>query len=117
MTKKDDEDLENSIKCRICDNNNYVDGDVKVRDHIIWLENIDFLRKEVKLTHKVPIVFHSINNFDLHLIMQKLSKFDFKMNVIQNGLKKYTSFNINNNLISINSFQVLHSLLDSLVKN
>ena len=32
MTKKDNEDFENSTKCWICDNA-YFDGDVKVRDH------------------------------------------------------------------------------------
>ena len=32
MTKKDDEDFQNSAKCWICDNN-CVDGGVKVRDH------------------------------------------------------------------------------------
>ena len=32
MTKKDDEDFQNSTKSRICDSD-YVDGKVKVRDH------------------------------------------------------------------------------------
>ena len=32
MTKTDDADFENSTKCWICDNE-YVDRDVKVRDH------------------------------------------------------------------------------------
>ena len=32
MTKKDNEDFKNSTKCWICDYD-YVDGDVKVRDH------------------------------------------------------------------------------------
>ena len=32
MTKDDDENLQNSIKCQICDNA-YPDGDVNVRDH------------------------------------------------------------------------------------
>ena len=32
MTKKDNEDFENSTKCQNCDHN-YVNGDVKVRDH------------------------------------------------------------------------------------
>ena len=32
MTKEDDEDFKNSTKCSIC-NNDYVDNDVKVRDH------------------------------------------------------------------------------------
>ena len=32
MTKEDNEDFKNSIKCGICDND-YVDNDVKVADH------------------------------------------------------------------------------------
>ena len=32
MTRRNDEDFENSSKCWICDNA-YVDGDVKARDH------------------------------------------------------------------------------------
>ena len=32
MTREDNEDFENSTKCWICDND-YNDGDVKVRDH------------------------------------------------------------------------------------
>ena len=32
MAKENNEDFENSSKCWICDND-YIDGDVKVRDH------------------------------------------------------------------------------------
>ena len=49
--------------------------------------------------------------------MQKLGKFNFKINAIPNGLEKYMKFNINNKLIFIDSFQVLSSSLDSLVQN
>ena len=35
MTIKDNEDIENSIKCWICDNA-YFAGDSKVRDHCHW---------------------------------------------------------------------------------
>ena len=49
--------------------------------------------------------------------MQELGKFNFKINVIADGLEKYTSFNINNKLMFIDSFQFLSSLLDGLVKN
>ena len=45
--------------------------------------------------------------------MQELGKFNFKMNIIPKGLEKY----INNKLIVIDSFQILSSSLDSLVKN
>ena len=39
------------------------------------------------------------------------------MNVIPNALEKYMSFNINNKLVFIDSFQYLSYSLDSLVKN
>ena len=39
--------------------------------------------------------------------MQGLDKFDFKINVIRNGVEKCTRFNINIELIFIDSFQFL----------
>ena len=44
-------------------------------------------------------------------------KFHFTLNVLPNRLKRYMSFNMNNKLIFIDSFQFLSSLLDSLVKH
>ena len=49
--------------------------------------------------------------------MQELGKFNLKINVIPNGLEKYTSFSINNKLIFFDSFQFLRFSLDSSVKN
>ena len=49
--------------------------------------------------------------------MKELGKFNFKINVIPNGLEKYMSFSINNKLSFIDSFRFLSSPLDSLVKN
>ena len=46
MSNKDNEDFENSTKCWICDND-FINCDVNVRDHIIgkygssWLDNLD----------------------------------------------------------------------------
>ena len=48
--------------------------------------------------------------------MQELGKFNLKINVMLNGLEKYMSFNVNNNLSFIDSFQFLNSSLDSLLK-
>ena len=45
--------------------------------------------------------------------MTELGKSDFKIKVIPNGLEKYTRFNINNNLIFVDSFQFLSSSLES----
>ena len=82
MTKEDNEDFKNSTKCCICDND-YIDNDVKVRDHCHITEkyrgsahrdcNINF-----KLNHKIPVVFHNLKKYDSDLIMQQLGKFNLK---------------------------------------
>ena len=71
----------------------------------------------VKLNHKISIVFQNLKNYDSHLIMQELGKFNFKINVIPTILERCMSFNISNKSIFIDSFQFLSSSLDSLVKN
>ena len=70
-----------------------VDGDVKVRDHCHITGKYrgsahrDF-NINVKLNHKITVVFHNLKNFDSHLIMQELGRFNLKINLMPNGLKK-----------------------------
>ena len=121
ITKEDNEDFKNSTKYWICDND-YVYIDVKIRDHChICGKYRGSTHRDcninLKLNHKIPVVFHKLKNFDSHLIMQELGKFNLKINVIPNGLEMYMSFSINNKLSFIDSFQFLSSSLDSLVKN
>ena len=121
MTKKDNEDFENSTKCWTCDNT-YVDGDVKVRDHcLITGKYRDSTHRacniNVKLNPKIPVVFQILKNYDSHPIMQELGKFNLKINVIPNVLEKYMSFSVNNKLNFNDSLQRLSSSLDRLVKN
>ena len=99
----------------------YVEGDVKVKDHCHITGKYRgsahrVCNINVELNHKISILFHNLKNYDSHLIMQELGKINFETNVIPNGLGKYMSFNINNKLIFIESFQFLSSSLDSLVK-
>ena len=96
-------------KCCICDNA-YADADVKVKDHCHIIGKYrGFTHRDcninVKLNHKIPILFHNLKNYDSHLMVQELDNFNFKINVMPNGLGKYISFNINNRLIFIDSFQ------------
>ena len=74
----------------------YVDGDVKVRVHYhITRKYGGSTHREcninVKLNRKIRVVFHSLNEYDSHLIMQELNKFNLKINVISNSLEKYMS--------------------------
>ena len=121
MTKEDNEDFKNSIKYLICDDD-HVDNDIKVgyNCHITGSyrdsAHID-CDINVKLNHKIPVVFHNLENYDLHLMIQELGKFNLKINVTPNGLENYMSFSIINKLICTDSFQFLSSSLESLVKN
>ena len=70
----------------------------------------------VKLNHKIPVVFHNLKKYDSLLIMQELVKLNLKTNVIPKRLEKYMSFNINSKLGFVDNFQFLRSSLDILVK-
>ena len=64
MIKKDYKDLQNSTKCCICDND-YIDNDVKVRDHChIAGKYRGSAHREsninIKLNHKNLAVFHNL---------------------------------------------------------
>ena len=98
-------------------------GDDKVRHHCHitgtykgsahWSCNIN-----LKLSKKVPVMFHNLRGYDNHLIMQETCKFDVKVSVIPNGLEKYMAFTINTNLVFIESMQfMMNCTLDALVKN
>ena len=116
--KKEIEDFENSAKCQICDND-YIHNDVKVRDQCrITGKYRGSVHRDyninVKLNNRIPVIFHK-KNYDLHLIMQELGKFNIKINLVPNGLEKNMSFSIINTLSFMYSFQLISSSLDSLV--
>ena len=81
--KKSNEDFENYTKCWVPDNA-YFDGDVKARDHCHITgkyrgsphRDCNF---NVKLNHIIHVVFHKLKNYDSHLIMQELGKFNIKL--------------------------------------
>ena len=105
MTEKDEEHFENSIKYWIWENG-YVDGVVKVKNHchIIGKYRGSARRgcnMKVKLNDKISMVFHNLKDYESHLVMQELGKFDFKINVMSNVFEKHMAFNINNKLFFI----------------
>ena len=72
-------------------------GDNKVRDHCHitgkyrgathWSCNVN-----LKMTKKVPVIFHNFKGYDSHLILKELSKFNVKISVIPIGLETYMAF-------------------------
>ena len=69
------------------------------------------------MTKQVPVIFHNLKGYDSHLIIREIGKFNVKVSVIPNGLEEYMVFTISNNLIFIDSIQLMNSSLDVLVKN
>ena len=115
MTNEDSEGFKNSTKCWICDND-CIYNDVKVRYHYhITGKYTSSAHRDcninVKSDHNIPVIFHNLKNYDSHLIMQEIGKFNLKINIIPNGLEKYMSFTVNNKLNFIESFQFLSSSL------
>ena len=84
--------------------------DNKVRDHCHitgkyrgaahWSCNVN-----LKLTRKIPVIFHNLRGYDSHLIIKEISTFDVNVSVIPNGLEKYMAFTINTSLVFVDSMQ------------
>ena len=96
-------------------------GDEKVRDHCHitgkYRGAVHFsCNANLKLSKKIPVIFHNLRGYDSHLIIKEVGNFDVKVKVIPNGLEKCMAFTINKNLVFIDSMQFMNSSLDSLVK-
>ena len=93
MSAEEEEKFQLTNSCRICDKLFGV-GDEKVRDHCHltgkyrraahWSCNTN-----LKLTKKIPVIFHNLQGYDSHLTIKEVSTLDVKVSVIPNGLEKY----------------------------
>ena len=96
MTEEEEKLFQKSNNYWICKkfvNNN----EDKVRDHCYVTGKFrgaahKYCNLDLKLTRKVPVIFHNLKNYDSHLIFNELDKFDVKIKVIPNGLEKYMAF-------------------------
>ena len=113
MTAEENEEVERSNICWIF--GKLIDiGDNKVRDHcqnfrkyrgcVHWSCNIN-----LKISKKVPVIFHNLRGYDSHLIFKERNRFNCKISVIPNGLEKYTSFSLNGNIVFIGSMLFMNS--------
>ena len=119
MTAEESEEFERS-NCWIC--GKLIENEDKVREHCHitgnyrgsahWSCNIN-----LKITKKVPVIFHNLRGYDSHLIFSELSKRNCRVSVIPNGLEKYMSFSLNKNIVFIDGMLFLNRSLDKLVKN
>ena len=102
MSVEEKKRFEQSNICWIC-NELFVVSDEKVRDHCHVsgkYRGAAHLRCNItlKITKKVPVIFHNLKGYDSHLIFKELSRFNgLKTSVIPNGLEKNMAFTINKN--------------------
>ena len=107
MSAEEEEKFQFDNSCWIC-NKSFDARDEKVRDychitgkcrgaaHFICNANL-------KLSKKVPVIFHNLRGYGSHWIIKEIGIFDVKVSVIPNGLEKYMAFTINKKLVSIDS--------------
>ena len=93
MITEENERFEMSNTCWICDKL-FPNNDNKVKDHCHitgkyrgaahYSCNIN-----LRITKKVPVIFHNLKGYDSHLIFKEFSTFNgLKISVIPNGLEK-----------------------------
>ena len=58
-----------------------------------------------------------MRGYDSHLIFNEAGKYDVKISVIPNGLRKYMTFFLNKNFVFSGSMQLMNSRLDKRVIN
>ena len=96
MTVEEEEIFQSSNKCWIWDKL-FDLVDEKVRDHCHISGKFRgaahfSCNANLKISNKVPVIFHNLRGYDSHLIIREISNFDVKVDVIPNGLEKYMAF-------------------------
>ena len=84
-TKQKNEDFNNSTKYWICDND-YVDNDVKLRDHVTEINQGSVHKNCNMILNLNQNVFGAFDNLKKHnsqLIIQETGKFNLKRNLYQ----------------------------------
>ncbi len=70
-----------------------------------------------KYKNKVPIIFHNLRGYDLHLIMQAIGRTNTEdISCIPYNMEKYLSFTWKN-MVFLNSMQFMNSSLEKLANN
>ena len=74
MTPGDENDFQTATSCHIC-GKQYIESDVKVRDHCHVTGKYrgsahESCNLNFQLTDKIPVIFHNLKGYDSHFIMQ-----------------------------------------------
>ena len=77
----------------------------------------DNCNKKLKLTRKLPIIFHNLQGYDGYIIFKELNNFDVDISVIPKSIDKYMSIIVNRHITFIDSLQFYNGSLDTLASN
>ena len=135
MTDEDEESFQRAKECHIC-KRPYIIANQGVRDHCHATGKYRGSAHEdcnlnYSMTNKIPVVFHNLQGYDSHFIMQEIGnivkknayfdkegkKHEMSINVIPCNMEKYLAFMLGQNLVFIDSFQFMSSSLSNLVNN
>ena len=138
LTKKQWKKYKRSTKCHIC-YKPFTLRDPKVRDHCHYTGLYrgpahSFCNLRYKIPSYIPVVFHNLSGYDVHLFIRELGAHTSDMEVIAKNKEDYISFSIKppvdsyidkngeekDKLIElrfIDSFKFMSSSLDSLTRN
>ena len=50
----------------------------------------------MKLSRIIPVIFHNLEGYDSHLLLQELGQFNKRISVIPNNMQTYMSFSVSN---------------------
>ena len=116
MTREDWLAFRTAETCHVCDKP--LEGDF-VRDHCHITGKYrgaahNACNLKLRLNPSIPVVFHNLQGFDSHLLMQAISKVEGRVSCIPNNTEKYISFSLGQ-LRFIDNAQFLLASLNKLV--
>ena len=110
MTIEDEDNYQNSQSCWICDTK-IINNKDKARDHChITGKYRDAAHKkcisELRISSKLPIIFHNLEGYDGNLIFRELNYFkNIHIQVIPKTNERYMSIIVNNCIVFLDSLQ------------
>ena len=82
MTQNDWKKYNNTKCCYVC-YKEFTKENKKVRDHHITNNfrgaACDNCNKELKLFHIIPVIFHNLKGYNMHLLLQEVGRFKKKI--------------------------------------
>ena len=122
LSDKDEMAFQYASKCHICERD-FVENDVKVRDHCHILgcyrgaahKNCNLGYRINPKTWKMPVFFHNLRGYDGHLIIHAIQTRHGRVRVIPTNIEKYLAFSVGQ-LQFLDSYQFMPEPLEKLVK-